>query len=202
MRILLCSLLAAGVFGCSMKDDPKPATAEKQDDQQNQAKKGPGGGLPSAFLPIEDDRKPTGNGGKNQAQPAPAANDKAIPDVEARLVEWPKAKEKMPSLEVVENKVQGNDPISVAASAYVSLSSKAESLNFQHQLNIMKEINEGRPISFQEFQNLAKQMRIQFKNQPAYRYYGYDTKTGGIVVLEDKAEKKRIYEEKGIPWNE
>lgn len=174
MRIFMCCLLAAGLIGCKMKDDPEPAKAEK-----------------AQTAGIEAGQ-----------QSAAIVNTKTIPEIEARLVEWPKAKQQMPGLEVVENKVQGGDPISVAASAYVSLSSRAESLNFQHQLNIMKEINEGRPISFKQFQDLARQCRIKFQNQPAYRYYGYDSKTGGLVVLEDKIEKKRIYEEKGIPWDE
>jgi hypothetical protein len=188
-----------------VKDDPKPATAENTDKQQTENQgRTPGGGASSLFLPIDEDRRPVGNTAPQQqpAQSAPIVNTRTIPDVEARLVEWPQAKQQMPGLEVVENKVEGNDPISIAASAYVSLSSRAESLNFQHQLNIMKEINEGRPVSFKEFQDLARQMKIQFKNQPAYRYYCYDTKTGGIVVLEDKIEKKRIYEEKGIPYDE
>ena len=171
MRIFMCCLLAAGLIGCKMKDDPEPAKAEKADNRGMQ-------------------------------QPGAIVNTKTIPEVEARLVEWPKAKQQIPGLEVVENKVEGSDPISVAASAYVSLAAKAEVNNFKHNLDIAVAANEGRPLSFKEFQELARQCRIQFQNQPAYRYYGYDTKTGGIVVLEDKIEKKRIYDAKGIPWDE
>ncbi len=153
-------------------------------------------------LPDQEDSRPVGNGNQNPPpQPSPA-NANRIPEVEARLVEWPKAKQQNPNLEVVENKVTGGDPISIAASAYVSLASKRSRLNFQHQLNLLKEINEGNPPTFKQFTDLANQLRIQFQNQPPYRYYGYDTQTGGIVVLEDKAEKKRIYKEKGIPYED
>ncbi len=191
MRMFVFSLLATAMLGCGVKEDASNQNAAKPKGRSP-------GGLPGMVLPDQDDA-PVGGG--NQAQPAPA-NNKTIPDVEARLVEWPKAKQETPGLEVVDNKAQGGDPLSFAASAYVTLASRAEVTNFKHNLDIMKAANEDRPVSFQQFKDLAKQCRIQFQNQPAYRYYGYDTQTGDIVVLEDKAEKKRIYKEKGIPYEE
>ena len=37
---------------------------------------------------------------------------------------------------------------------------------------------------------------------PPYQMYGYNPETGGLVVLEDKAEKIRRYEERGIRIDE
>jgi hypothetical protein len=43
---------------------------------------------------------------------------------------------------------------------------------------------------------------LQFKWLKPYQMYGYDSDTGTLVVLEDKADKKRIYEAAGIPLDE
>ncbi len=208
MRIVLCSLLAAGVFGCSMKDDPAPATAQKGDAQQTQEKKGPGGGVSSMFLPVEDDRQPAGNGGQTQPQPAPVVNPKAIPDVESRIVEWPKHGQENPNVVLADTKVEGWDPYSAAASAYVNMAARLETdvagynSRLQSQIDALEGGGDAKPQSFEQFVKEFPKTGGKFKNQPPYRLYGYNPQTGKVVVLEDKAEKKRIYEEKGIPWDE
>jgi hypothetical protein len=211
MRIFVCSLMMAAVFGCSMKDDPKPAVAEKSDEQQtdNQPKGRSPGGMAGLVLPGDDDVRGAGNGGQNQTpqpappQPNPGNAGKAIPEDQARFLEWPKAKQDRPGLEVVDDTPQGGDYLTFLGSAFVTLRSRPQVLNFQHQLDIMAAGNEGgNPVSLKEYQDLARQLKIDFNKQPAYRYYGYNTKTGKLVMLEDKIEKKRIYEEKGIPYED
>ena len=46
---------------------------------------------------------------------------------------------------------------------------------------------------------ITKQNHVEFAKLPPYKMYGYDSQTGGIVILEDKAEKIRLYKEAGIP---
>ena len=125
----------------------------------------------------------------------------SIPKEDGRLVDMQAEQAKNPDLVVVDGKIKGSDPISAAGSAYVSMTSGVQAQNMQHNVRIMQ-AEKGRPLTFDEFQGLAKQLNIQFNKMPPYRMFGYDSKTGEVVVLEDKAMKKKIYEEKGIPWDE
>ena len=91
---------------------------------------------------------------------------------------------KQPNLRVVENKIKGNDPLSVAASAYVTQRGRVAMLNLQNSMNIFKAKN-GKPPTFKEFQEMLKQHNVELSVLPPNRLYGYDPKTGGIVILED-----------------
>ncbi len=106
---------------------------------------------------------------------------------------------KNPKIVEYGSKVTGSDPLTVSFNAYVSITSRASVLNFKHNMDILKETNGGQYPSFQEAQKLMKECNIQLATLPAWQLYGYDAKTGGIVVLEDKGEKIRLYKAKNIP---
>ena len=91
---------------------------------------------------------------------------------------------KQPNLRVVENKIKGNDPLSVAASAYVTQRGRVAMLNLQNSMKMFKAMN-GKPPTFKEFQEMLKQHNVELSVLPPNRLYGYDPKTGGIVILED-----------------
>ena len=91
---------------------------------------------------------------------------------------------KQPNLRVVENKIKGNDPLSVAASAYVTQRGRVAMLNLQNSMKMFKAMN-GKPPTFKEFQEMMKQHNVELSVLPPKRLYGYDPKTGGIVILED-----------------
>ena len=91
---------------------------------------------------------------------------------------------KQPNLRVVENKIKGNDPLSVAASAYVTQRGRVAMLNLQNSMKMFKATN-GKPPTFKEFQEMMKQHNVELSVLPPNRLYGYDPKTGGIVILED-----------------
>ena len=91
---------------------------------------------------------------------------------------------KQPNLRVVENKIKGNDPLSVAASAYVTKRGRVAMLNLQNSMKMFKAMN-GKPPTFKEFQEMMKQHNVELSVLPPKRLYGYDPKTGGIVILED-----------------
>ena len=91
---------------------------------------------------------------------------------------------KQPNLRVVENKIKGNDPLSVAASAYVTQRGRVAMLNLQNSMKMFKAMN-GKPPTFKEFQEMLKQHNVELSVLPPKRLYGYDPKTGGIVILED-----------------
>ncbi len=105
---------------------------------------------------------------------------------------------KNPNIVVVENRLQGNDPLTVAASAYVSMASRASTFGFQRALQLFKATN-GRNPTYREFVQMMKENRVEFAALPPYQMYGYDAKTGGIVILEDKAKKIELYKKHGIP---
>ena len=91
---------------------------------------------------------------------------------------------KQPNLRVVENKIKGNDPLSVAASAYVTQRGRVAMLNLQNSMKMFKAMN-GKPPTFKEFQKMLKEHNVELSVLPPNRLYGYDPKTGGIVILED-----------------
>ena len=91
---------------------------------------------------------------------------------------------KQPNLKVVENKISGNDPLSVAASAYVTQRGRVAMMSLQNSMKMFKAMN-GKPPTFKEFQEMMKQHNVELSVLPPKRLYGYDSKTGGIVILED-----------------
>ena len=91
---------------------------------------------------------------------------------------------KQPNLRVVENKIKGNDPLSVAASAYVTQRGRVAMLNLQNSMKMFKAMN-GKPPTFKEFQKMLKEHNVELSVLPPNRLYGYDPKTGGIVILEE-----------------
>jgi hypothetical protein len=91
---------------------------------------------------------------------------------------------KQPNLKVVENKISGNDPLSVAASAYVTQRGRVAMMSLQNSMKMFKAMN-GKPPTFKEFQEMMKQHNVELSVLPPKRLYGYDPKTGGIVILEN-----------------
>ena len=91
---------------------------------------------------------------------------------------------KQPNLKVVENKIKGNDPLSVAASAYVTQRGRIAMLNLQNSMKMFKAMN-GKPPTFKEFQEMLEKHNVELSVLPPNRLYGYDPKTVGIVILED-----------------
>lgn len=94
---------------------------------------------------------------------------------------------KKPEYRVVENKIKGGDPLSAAAGAYVSLRSRGPMLNLKNSVK-MHTVTNGKPPTFAEFQDMLKQHQVKLNTLPANRLYGYDPKTGGIVILEKTAK--------------
>ena len=162
---------------------------------------------------ISDVQKATGGG-----TTAPAANPQpaAAPDANAavaqpaksiigrttiKIVDLAEAK-KNPKIVEVEKKDLGSDPLTVSFNAYVSITSRASILNFKHQMDILKATNDDKYPTFKETEKLMKELNIRLAELPQYQLYGYDAKSGAIVLLEDKAEKIRLYKANGIAIDE
>ena len=194
MRYSLAMLLFVGVAGCN--DFEKAMESERQVVS------------PPGILPVDDmagdnlGDNANGNGQENgNATPpddAPPKRTGIIGKTTAKVIDMQAEMAKNPNLKVVENKVGGGDPITVAASAYISMSSRIAKLNFDNNLKLWKATNDNRNPSYKEFMVMAKD--LNFAMLPPYQMYGYDTKTGSLVTLEDKADKKKRYEAAGIPF--
>ncbi len=108
------------------------------------------------------------------------------------VVDMHKAMMENPKLVEVENKVTGSDPLTTSLEAYIAISSRANVLNFQHQLNILKAV-EDRNLTYEEVMDLIKQTKMEFNALPDYQTYAYDDKQGRFTILEDpdaKAEQQ------------
>jgi hypothetical protein len=147
----------------------------------------------------------------NNAQPAPAnrnpapaphQNEGIVGKTTAKVVDYKKAIAENPNLVVVKNEVRGNDPITVAGSAYIAASSRANAANFQHEIDILRALNDGKYPTFEEYQAHAKRHNIRFSELPAYQMWGYDDQTGQVMILQDQALKAQMREAAGLPPEE
>lgn len=107
------------------------------------------------------------------------------------VVDMHKAMEENPELQIVENRIEGSDPITQATSAYVSLRSKPQMLAFQSQIKTEMALNQ-RPPTYEELQKMMKTHGVQFAMLYPWQMYGYDEKTGKIVILADPAKEAEI----------
>jgi hypothetical protein len=138
------------------------------------------------------------------AEPGPAADPapeppKKVPITkrEARLVDKNKAMQENPALIEVENEINASDPFTAVAQSYFTLGSRAQLLNWKHNLDLMHAA-EGRWPTFAEFQQSLKQSNVQLNGLYPYQMYAYDDQTGGLVILENPEEKRRHYEDAGL----
>jgi hypothetical protein len=147
---------------------------------------------------MGDDVNGAGNDDGGKADGSQEDRTGIIGKTAATVVDMKAEMAKNPSLKVVENKTQGGDPVTVAASAYVAATSQIGKLNFENQLKLWKVTNGDKNPSYQEFMTMAKD--LNFARLPPYQMYGYNQETGSLVTLEDKADKKKRYEAAGIPF--
>ncbi len=157
---------------------------------------GPGGGIVTGDL-AESVARP--------AQPAPTTQPAttepakpAIPKSPGRLVDATEAL-KNPKVVVASTKIDGDDPLTAAMQAYFSVRAKAQILNFQNQVKISRELNDGKPLKYEQFMELVQMMKIEFMDLPPWQMLGYDTKAGTITLLEDKSVKIAHYKQSNIP---
>ena len=162
---------------------------------------------------ISDVQKATGGGttapaANPQPAAAPDANAAVAPPAKSiigrttiKIVDLAEAK-KNPKIVEVEKKDLGSDPLTVSFNAYVSITSRASILNFKHQMDILKATNDDKYPTFKETEKLMKELNIRLAELPQYQLYGYDAKSGAIVLLEDKEEKIRLYKANGIAIDE
>lgn len=211
MRKLWVCLAVASLVGCddfdkalnepARKTVMTPTGVASSGDVSDVQKATEGGTVSPAANPQPAAAAPDANASTAApAQPAKPTGS-IIGKTTSKIVDAAEAK-KNPKIVEVENKVTGSDPLTVSFNAYVSITSRASVLNFKHQMDILKATNDDKYPTFKETEKLMKQLNIQLSELPPYQLYGYDAKTGGIVLLEDKAEKIRLYKANNIPLDD
>lgn len=115
---------------------------------------------------------------------------------EAKLVDKNKAMAENPALIEVENKINASDPITAISQSYFNAASRIHTVQLKHSVDLMK-ASEDRWPTFEEFEKLLKQHTVELTGLYPWQVYAYDDQTGGISILEDRAEKKRQYEAAG-----
>ena len=199
LLLLTTSLLGCNDLNEALNSEPKrrsggvagiASMADVQDVQD-----AAGGNSPNS--PTRPNATPQPTPQSNATPPAKQPRRTFIGKTTADVIDYKKYRSN-PFIVVVENKVQGSDPLTVAATAYVAASSRISALNFKRQLDIIKASN-GRAPTFAEFEKLQKQMRIELAKLPRYQAYAYDESTGGLLVVENKEYKIQIYREAGVP---
>ncbi|REJ90828.1 MAG: hypothetical protein DWQ34_16540 [Planctomycetota bacterium] len=72
---------------------------------------------------------------------------------------------------------------------------------FQHTIQIHYAQHEKYP-SYEEFMDYYKQAGVELKGTKPWQVYAYDPADGTIVILEDRIEKKRRFDEAGIEYTD
>ena len=208
MKSLLLIAMCVLMTGCLVKpkkDESKPATVAPTAAAAPVPAAGsgvtmpggPGGGVVTGG--IDDLGAPaTANQPTTPAATSPTTTP-SFPQEPGKLVD---AREALQNKKIVvsSGKITGEDPLTAAAQAYFSVRARAQILNFKHQVNLTREsTNDGKPLSTEQFMELVRMMKIEFMHLPPWQMMGYDSKTGEIMVLEDKAQKISIYKQRGIP---
>lgn len=129
---------------------------------------------PAANPPAETKPEPRGVIGKTTAKVVDV--HKALQDPEIVVAEGSSA--------------AGVDPFSQAGSAYFSAMARVSTLGMQQAVQMKKAV-EGRWPTYEEYMQIMKENNVEFAKLRSYEMYGYDDKTGKIMVLTDK----RLYNE-------
>lgn len=181
----LVVLLFAGCIDPAMMK-PSAATAESE----------PEPAAPDQAAPVEAEPAP---GGGDAAAPAPAPRQpQGFSKVQWKLVDRNAALKENPDLIEVENRIDATDPLTAATQSYFTLGSRAQLSAFKHQINLYQAQHEKNP-PFAEFEQMLKQANVSLQGLYPWQVYAYDDQTGELCILEDRAEKRRLHEERGLP---
>jgi hypothetical protein len=138
------------------------------------------------------------------AQPAPPPENPAKQSLNQRtittIVDAQKALAENPKLIVKEkNEFKATDPITYVSKGYFAGVSTATISALKHEIELMKAMDEKNQYpSFEVFQDVLKRNRVTLNGLYRWQVYGYDSKDGAIVILEDPDKKKAEYEKAGL----
>ncbi len=189
-----CFILLAALLLCSGCD---PDATESNDTEPADAgERGSGTGIVGGMLLAPGDAlgPPPGGGGAQGNNPpqgnAPVQPQEVViqPRRPADLVDKSVAMAANPNMVEVENHVNASDPFSAAAQSYFSLASRIHVLNLQHEIDLMRNLNEDYQYpAFEEFKQVLERNNVTLNGLKAHQVYAYDQQTGSICILEDQS---------------
>ena len=163
--------VACAAIGCSPDVD---SLVERERAKGNLA--------PEADKPAEVQPEPAAE------QPPAEGEDRSIINKETDEVLDAKVALAKPNFVIVENKVQGNDPLTVSVSAYISKRAEASTFGMQRAVQLHKAQYEQNP-TYDEFMKMMRENQVSFAKLPYYQTYAYDQEKGGIIILQDTDKK-------------
>lgn len=161
-------------------------------------------GCDDAGAPVQAKENPAA-AQQAAANPAPAAHapekkrESIIGKTTAVVVDAKKAMAENPALVPRGRKPLGFDPVTQSTNAYVYIRSKVSTLGMEQSIRVHKALNDRWP-NYEEFMKIMNDNHITFTALKPWEKYGYDSDTGTIMILEDKAEQKRIFEAAGLEF--
>jgi len=97
---------------------------------------------------------------------------------------------KDPAMRLVSPKIEGNDPFTQYGSAYSRMASDVGTIPLKQEIKRFKVFNDRFPTYKELMDWMKKNPGVQLPVLPARRLYGYDARTGKMVVLERKESKR------------
>lgn len=159
------------------------------------------------FCSCEDSKPPeTPSQETAVEQPAPGETpppaqkrENILGKTTAEIVDAKKAMAENPDLKVMQTSSLGGDPLTQGANAAIYIPSRILMLNMQNTLKQFQALNDRWP-NYEEFMDIIKQNNIQFNMLKRWQMYGYDSEKGEMMILQDEAKKKDIYEKNDLDY--
>lgn len=137
------------------------------------------------------------------AEEAPQAEPPGFSKLEWKMVDKNKALEENPKLVEVTNDTNATGYLQAVTQTAFSATSRVNQMTMEYNAQVQSYINatdsvkDAKPISFEEFEKQARMNSNNIKGLYPWQVYAYDENTGKVCILEDRAEKKRMYDEIG-----
>lgn len=142
-----------------------------------------------------------------QVEPGPAAEAPPEPQgfsqLEWKIVDKHKALAENPELVEVVNDTNATGYFDAVSQTAFSAQSRVNKMTMEYNANLQSYLDasdgakDPKPQSFEEFNQVAKLNSNNIKGLYPWQVYAYDEQTGKVCILEDRAEKKRMYAEIG-----
>jgi hypothetical protein len=159
-------------------------------------------GCEGMITPVKEEAKKQAAEQAEQAkaEAAPKKDPKGILNkTTTKVVDAKKALAENPNLVVVERGDLGNNYFSQIANARVMVAAQISKLNVQHAMDL-HQAEHGKYPTYEEFMGIMKRDGYRLTEVYAWQTYGYNEDDGSMVLFTDEALKKKIYEEKGLDY--
>ena len=117
----------------------------------------------------------------------------------SKIVDAKKALAENPDLVIVEGGDLGNNYFTQIANARVMIAAQLSKHNLKHAMDL-HQAQHGKYPTYDEFVAIVKRDGYKMTEVFAWQMYGYNEDDGSVVLFTDEALKKKIYDEKGLDY--